>query len=67
MQAFYIDDRRVMRWVGEWANCGSWHAGRPKLAAQLRYIRTHYGNSVAAWFRNHLLWVGSYPVKRGMQ
>lgn len=67
MRAFYIDDRRVMRWVREWVYRGSWHAGRPELAAQLRLLRKHYGNSVAAWFRNHLLWVGSYPVKRGMR
>ena len=67
MRAFYIDDRRVMRWVGEWVHRGSWHAGRPELAAQLRLLRKRYNNSVATGFRNHLLWVGCYPVKRGMR
>jgi len=67
MRAFYIDNPRVMRWVGQWVYRGPSHAGRSILASQLRLLRNQYNNSVAARYRNHLLWVGSYPVKRGIQ
>lgn len=61
MGAFYIKDPRVMRWVGEWVQRGP--HGRSILAAQLRLIAKRHGLSVARAFRDHLLWIGSYPVR----
>lgn len=64
MAGFYVADRCVMRWVGEWIHRGP--TGRPMLADQLRFIRSQHGRSVARAFRDHLVWVGSYPERRAM-
>lgn len=36
---------------------------RLTLATQLRHIRKNHGNPEAKEFRDHLLWIGVYPVK----
>lgn len=61
MAAFFVADPRVMRWVGEWVQRGP--AGRSILAAQLRLLRSCHDRSVARAFRDHLVWVGSYPER----
>ena len=61
MGAFYLPSPRVMRWVGEWVQRGP--TGRPLLAAQLRLLRSRYGSTAARAFRDHLMWIGSYPLR----
>jgi hypothetical protein len=51
------------KWIGEWIRRGSHPAYRPELAKQLQLIRKRHGNRAAIEWRNHLDYLGSYPLK----
>jgi hypothetical protein len=59
-------DQTYYRWMVDWLYEGDirWSSPRKNLAYQLRVIRKLDGNDEAAKFRDWLLWIGSYPVKR---
>jgi len=63
MGAFYVKDRQVMGWLHYWVLHGAPTTGRPLLADQLRRVRKRYGSGVARQYRDHLVWIGSYPVR----
>ena len=51
------------KWIGEWIQRGSHSSYRKVLADQLRLIRKRHGTPYAREWRNHLDWLGSYPLK----
>jgi hypothetical protein len=51
------------KWIGEWIARGSHPSYRKTLADQLRLIRKRHGSPYARGWRNHLDWLGSYPLK----
>lgn len=63
MGGFYSSDKRIMGWIGGWIDRGSSPHYRGVLAAQLRLIRKKHGTLLARGYRDHMLWVGSYPTR----
>ena len=51
------------KWIGEWIQRGADVRYRCTLASQLQLIRKRHGSSYAKEYRDHLVWVGSYPLK----
>jgi len=55
----------VASWGVDWLHGPTrWSSPRKHLTEQLRYLRTNRGNHEAREFRNYLLWLGVYPVKK---
>ena len=63
MGGFYSSDKRIMGWIGGWIDRGSSPHYRGVLAAQLRLIRKKHGTLLAREYRDHMLWIGSYPTR----
>jgi len=51
------------KWIGQWISRGSHPAYRGELASQLRLIRKRHGTPQAREYRNHIDYLGSYPLK----
>lgn len=51
------------KWIGEWVQRDPSPIYRPTLAAQLRLIRKRHGTPYAKEYRDHMVWMGSYPPK----
>jgi hypothetical protein len=68
MGGFYSSDKRIMGWLAGWISigCGLPHMrqyDRDRLASQLRLIRKKHSTPLAGRFRDHIMWIGSYPTK----
>lgn len=58
-------NKGIQGWAIDWLHGASCSSPRFHLANQLTYIRKAHGPHEASEFRNYLLWLGVYPVKRG--
>ena len=67
MGGFYSSDKRIMGWIDCWIKNGIdrhfTYVYRGMLAAQLRIIRKKHGTLLARGYRDHMLWIGSYPTR----
>jgi hypothetical protein len=55
----------VWGWCIDWRMAsGCWTSPRKHLAEQLRYLRLNHGTHEASEFRNYLLWLSLYPIKK---
>ena len=58
-------NRSIERWAIDWlAVSERWSSPRKYLAEQLRYVRLNHGTHEASEFRNYLLWLSLYPIKK---
>ena len=58
-------NKGIGQWTIDWLHCAArWTSPRYYLSQQLRYIRDAHGAREAKEFRNYLLWLGVYPVRR---
>ena len=64
MGGFYSSDKRIMSWISSWIDRGSSPHCRGVLAAQLRLIRKKHGTPLARGYRDHMLWIGTYPTRQ---
>lgn len=51
------------KWIGEWIQRDPSPIYRGTLAAQIRLIRKRHGTPHAREWRDHMVWMGSYPPK----
>lgn len=51
------------KWIGEWVRRGSDSTYRAILADQLKLIRKRHGTPYAREWKDHIIWIGSYPLK----
>jgi hypothetical protein len=51
-------------WIGSWIQNLGGNSPRYRLSQELKHIRRSDDHKQAAHFRNWLLWIGCYPVKK---